>query len=55
VLPRLHPGAAPARLPAPSDDVYRYESGGGAFVRELTVNAAGFVTHYPDFFEPAQG
>ena len=34
-----------------SDDVYRYESGGGAFVRELTVNDAGFVTSYPGFFE----
>jgi len=34
-----------------SEDVYRYESGGGAFVRDLAVNAAGFVTRYPDFFE----
>lgn len=34
-----------------SENVYRYESGGGAFVRDLTVNAAGFVTSYPDFFE----
>lgn len=30
---------------------YRYESGGGEFVRELTVNAAGFVTNYPDLWE----
>jgi hypothetical protein len=29
---------------------YRYESAGGAFVRELTVNADGFVTDYPDFW-----
>ena len=29
---------------------YRYESAGGKFVRELTVNAAGFVTAYPDFW-----
>lgn len=29
---------------------YRYESAGGEFVRDLTVNAAGFVTHYPDFW-----
>ena len=29
---------------------YRYESGGGAFVRDLSINAAGFVTVYPDFF-----
>lgn len=26
---------------------YQYESGGGAFVRDLSVNAAGFVTVYP--------
>jgi uncharacterized protein len=26
---------------------YRYESAGGAFVAELTTNAAGFVTLYP--------
>ena len=30
---------------------YRYESAGGQFVRELSVNAAGFVTVYPDFWE----
>jgi hypothetical protein len=29
---------------------YRYESAGGRFIRELTVNAAGFVTSYPDFW-----
>lgn len=34
-----------------SEEKYRYESDGGAFVRDLTVNAAGFVTRYPDFFE----
>jgi len=32
-------------------DGYRYESGGGAFVRDLAVNADGFVTRYPGFFE----
>lgn len=26
---------------------YRYESGGGSFVRMLEVNAVGFVTEYP--------
>ncbi len=36
-----------------SADTVRYESGGGAFVRDLTVDAAGFVTRYPGFFEPA--
>ena len=30
---------------------YRYESRGGAFVRLLDVNAAGFVTRYPDFWQ----
>ena len=29
---------------------YRYESAGGEFVRNLTINAAGFVTDYPDFW-----
>jgi hypothetical protein len=33
-----------------SDDAYRYESAGGAFIRDLEVNAAGFVTEYPGFF-----
>lgn len=27
--------------------MYRYESGGGEFVRMLEVSAVGFVTHYP--------
>jgi uncharacterized protein len=30
---------------------YQYESGGGAFVRQLQVNPNGFVTIYPDFWE----
>ena len=30
---------------------YRYESAGGSFVRDLRVNEAGLVIHYPDFFE----
>ncbi len=30
-----------------ANKAYRYESGGGAFVREITVNAAGFITNYP--------
>jgi hypothetical protein len=34
-----------------SADGYRYESAGGAFVRDLTVNGDGFVTRYPGFFE----
>jgi uncharacterized protein len=30
---------------------YRYESAGGRFVTELQVNAAGFVTSYPNFWQ----
>jgi hypothetical protein len=33
------------------EDTYRYESAGGKFTRELTVNQAGFVTHYPGFWQ----
>jgi hypothetical protein len=32
-------------------ETYRYESAGGSFVRELTVNAAGLVTRYPGLWE----
>jgi hypothetical protein len=32
-------------------ETYHYESGGGAFVTELRVNDAGFVTHYPNLAE----
>ena len=31
-------------------DRYRYESGGGRFIAELTVDAAGFVRDYPGFW-----
>lgn len=30
---------------------YRYESAGGTFVAELQVDAAGFVTRYPNFWQ----
>lgn len=30
--------------------IYRYESASGRFVTELPVNAAGFVTSYPNFW-----
>lgn len=30
---------------------YRYESGGGRFVRTLEVNATGFVTNYPGLWQ----
>jgi hypothetical protein len=31
--------------------VYRYESAGGTFVRDLEVNEAGFVTLYPELWQ----
>jgi hypothetical protein len=34
---------------------YRYEAGGGAFVRTLEVNAAGFVTRYPGLWQAEYG
>jgi hypothetical protein len=33
------------------EDLYRYESLDSDFVRELTVDAAGFVVEYPGLFE----
>ena len=33
---------------------YRYSSGGGTFVRDLTVNNAGFVTDYPGLWQAEQ-
>ena len=34
---------------------YRYESAGGTFTTDLQVNAAGFVTLYPHFFQVEPG
>jgi hypothetical protein len=34
-----------------AERTYHYESGGGEFRRDLEVNDAGFVTHYPGFWE----
>jgi hypothetical protein len=34
---------------------YRYESAGGRFVAELQVNAAGFVTRYPNVWQAEAG
>ena len=34
-----------------ADTTYRYESAGGAFVAELRVDSAGFVTHYPNLWQ----
>ena len=33
------------------DGTYRYESAGGKFIAELRVNAAGFVTRYPNVWQ----
>ncbi len=43
--------ALPQRYRRLDQNTYRYESAGGAFVRELAVNDAGFVTVYPGFWE----
>ena len=32
------------------DRLYRYSSSGGQFVRDLPVDAVGFVTEYPDYW-----
>ena len=37
------------------ESTYRYTSAGGRFTAELAVNAAGFVTRYPGFFEAVPG
>jgi len=34
---------------------YRYESAGGRFVTELEVDASGFVTRYPNFWQVEAG
>ena len=38
-----------------NETTYRYESHGGDFVTELSVNEAGFVTRYPDLWEIEEG
>ena len=35
----------------PGETAWRYEASGGTFTADLTVNAAGFVTRYPAFWE----
>jgi uncharacterized protein len=34
-----------------TDSVYRYESAGGTFTRDLAVNTAGLVTEYPGLWQ----
>jgi hypothetical protein len=36
-------------------ETYRYETLAGKFVKELTVNDAGFVTNYPGFWKIEEG
>ena len=36
------------------ESTYRYSSRGGEFVRDLTVDEAGFVTNYPGLWESAK-
>lgn len=38
-----------------SERVYRYESAGGSFTADLEVDASGFATLYPGFFEELAG
>ena len=33
------------------EGTYLYESAGGSFTRELSVNEVGFATHYPGFWD----
>jgi hypothetical protein len=34
-----------------TDDTYRYESAGGAFVAELQVDSVGFITNYQSLWQ----
>ena len=45
----------PQRYRRTGEHAYRYESAGGAFIRDLTVDEAGFVTRYPGFFASEDG
>lgn len=37
------------------ETTYRYESAGGAFKRDITVNEYGLVTEYPDYWTEEKG
>jgi hypothetical protein len=50
-FPSLDFAALPQVYRREGKTTYRYESGGGTFMRMLKVNAIGFVTSYPDFWE----
>ena len=46
-FPSLEFKRLPQRYIRESENAYRYESSGGAFVRTLQVNSVGLVTNYP--------
>lgn len=46
-FPALHLEPLTQNYRREAEDIYRYESRGGQYVAKLTVNRAGFVTHYP--------
>ena len=50
-FPSLRLELLPQRYRREGIRTYRYESGGGAFVRSLEVNEDGFVTRYPSLWE----
>ena len=38
-----------------SEDIYRFEEADGSFTADITVDADGFVVHYPQLFERIGG
>jgi hypothetical protein len=50
-FPSLEFEVLPQRYRREEDRIYRYESGGGRFVRTLKVNQSGFVTTYPGLWQ----
>lgn len=50
-FPSMTFAALPQVYARVTEQRYRYESGGEAFVSQLDVNAAGFVTRYPGLWE----
>jgi hypothetical protein len=50
-FPSLEPTVLPQRYTRLDEHRYRYESGGGAFTAELTVDDAGLPVRYGDLWE----
>ncbi|MDB4947729.1 MAG: hypothetical protein JWM27_378 [Gemmatimonadetes bacterium] len=50
-VPSLTLEPLPQTYTRTGEETYRYESAGGAFVRDLTVDAAGLVTLYPGLWQ----